>query len=159
MDAFRRLRSGSTIGKVVIRLQGVQDDIGTAVITGGLGGLRLVAAETLVDLGANRVAKRTGEGHRRARLTRLPDLGSGRLVSVEGCNVSDKASFAFTNNKLKESLLTFLVRTRQIHWQGCLVSATEGWCPWSVATCQPEKQSNFECSVTGGVIFIPFLEF
>ena len=47
--------SGSTIGKVVSRLQGVQDEIGTAAITGGLGGLRLVTAETLVDMGADHV--------------------------------------------------------------------------------------------------------
>lgn len=50
------------------------------------------------------VAKRTGEGHRRARLARLPDLGNGRLVPVECCNVSDKASFAKTSHKPKKFL-------------------------------------------------------
>ena len=49
VDAFRRLKSGLTIGKVVIRLQGMQDDIGIAVIAGGLGGLGLVTAETLLS--------------------------------------------------------------------------------------------------------------
>ena len=33
----------------------MQDQIGTAAITGGLGGLRLVVAETLVDMGADHV--------------------------------------------------------------------------------------------------------
>eukprot|EP00558_Chaetoceros_sp_UNC1202_P008264 CAMPEP_0197233226 /NCGR_PEP_ID=MMETSP1429-20130617/1356_1 /TAXON_ID=49237 /ORGANISM="Chaetoceros sp., Strain UNC1202" /LENGTH=49 /DNA_ID=CAMNT_0042691441 /DNA_START=357 /DNA_END=506 /DNA_ORIENTATION=- len=32
-----------------ITLQEIQDDIGIAIITGGLGGLSLVTAETLVD--------------------------------------------------------------------------------------------------------------
>ena len=46
---------GSTIGEVIIRLQGVQDDIGTVVITDGLGGLCLLKAETLVDMGTDHV--------------------------------------------------------------------------------------------------------
>ena len=37
IDAFKRLRDGTNIGKVVIRLQS-EPNIGTALITGGLGG-------------------------------------------------------------------------------------------------------------------------
>lgn len=51
VDALQRLRSGNTIGTVVISVQGIQD-IGVAVITGGLGGLGLVTAEALVNMGA-----------------------------------------------------------------------------------------------------------
>ena len=51
VDALQLLRSGKTIGTVVISVQGIQD-ICVAVITGGLGGLGLVTAEALVNMGA-----------------------------------------------------------------------------------------------------------
>lgn len=50
MDAFRRLRSGYTVGKVVIRLHEMCDDISIAIITGGLA---LVTAQTFVNMGAD----------------------------------------------------------------------------------------------------------
>ena len=110
VDAFRRLRSGSTIGKVVIRVQGMQGDIGIAVITGGLGGLGLVTAETLVDMGADHVVlvSRSGrakdyEGQNlQDRLTGLLDLNDGGLVSVECCDMSDEAVVACLLDTIRE---------------------------------------------------------
>lgn len=58
VDAFQQLRSGYRIDKVLIRLQRVQGDIGTAVIMGGLGGLGQVMTKVLVDMGADQAAVR-----------------------------------------------------------------------------------------------------
>ena len=55
VNAFQRLRSESTIGKVVVRLQGRREDIGVAVITVSLAGLGLATAETLVSMGTKHV--------------------------------------------------------------------------------------------------------
>ena len=100
MNAFQRLRSGSTIGKVVVRLQGRREDIGVAVITGGLGGLGLVTAETLVSMDAKHVVLVSRSGRAKdykgqnlqERLARLLDLDGGGLVSVECCDVSEEAA-------------------------------------------------------------------
>ena len=103
VDVFRHLRSGSKIEKVVIRLQGIQAPIGIVIITGGLGGLGglcLVKAETIVDMGADHVVlvSRSGqvkdyeEQKCNESLMKLLELNNSSLVSVECYDMSDDAS-------------------------------------------------------------------
>ena len=54
INGFKQLREGNSIGKVVIRLK-IEPNIGIALITRGLGGLGLVTAEVLFDIGANHI--------------------------------------------------------------------------------------------------------
>ena len=95
MNRFKQLREGTNIGKVVIRLKS-EPNIGTALITGGLGGLGLVTAELLFDIGAKHIVlvSRSGKAknydgqHLEDRLAKLLQLGNGACVSIECCDMS-----------------------------------------------------------------------
>ena len=75
---------------MVIRLKR-EPNIGTALITGGLGGLGLVTAELLFNIGAKHIVlvSRSGKAkyydgqHLEERLSNLLQLGNGSCVSVE----------------------------------------------------------------------------
>ncbi|KAL7554746.1 hypothetical protein ACHAWF_018278 [Thalassiosira exigua] len=96
-DAFHRLRSGQTVGKVAVRIQ-EERDVGVAIISGGLGGLGLVAAEILLGLGARHVVlvSRSGkvpnyEGQDlQSRLDQLTMIRDGTAVSIERCDMSNE---------------------------------------------------------------------
>ena len=100
-DAFNRLRSGKTIGKVAVRIQKGQE-VGVAIVTGGLGGLGLVAAEVLLEMGADHVVLVSRSGKvpdyanqdLQSRLSRLMQLRDGTAVSIERCDVSDESVVA-----------------------------------------------------------------
>ena len=97
IDGFKRLRDGTNIGKVVIRIQ-IEPNIGTALITGGLGGLGLVTTELLSELDAKHIilVSRSGQAKTYAGqqleeiLSRLLQLGNGRRVSIECCDMSNE---------------------------------------------------------------------
>ncbi|KAL7542765.1 hypothetical protein ACHAXR_013097 [Thalassiosira sp. AJA248-18] len=88
-----------------------EPNIGVAVITGGLGGLGLVTAELLVDMGATHVVlvsrsgkvKHAGQGLEE-RLSRLQQLHDGEVVSVECCDMSEE-----------ETVKSLLARVREKH--------------------------------------------
>ena len=71
-------------------------DIGTALIIDGLGGLGLVTAELLFDIGAKHIvlvsrseeAKNYDGQHLEKRLANLLQLGNGAFVSIECCDIS-----------------------------------------------------------------------
>jgi epothilone polyketide synthase D len=97
VDGFKRLRDGTNVGKVVIRLQS-EPNIGTAVITGGLGGLGIMTAELLHEMGANHIVlvSRSGKAKKYAgqklgeRLENLLKLDAGKSVSIEKCDTSNE---------------------------------------------------------------------
>ena len=98
INGFKRLREGNSIGKVVIRLKR-EPNIGTALITGGLGGLGLVTAELLFNIGATHIVlvSRSGKAKNydgqnlEERLSNLLQLGNGSCVSIECCNMSNES--------------------------------------------------------------------
>ena len=69
LDAFQLLRSGTHIGKVVLTINGsikpscsFQSE-GAVVVTGGLGGLGLLSAKVLADLGIQYIFLVSRSGH------------------------------------------------------------------------------------------------
>merc|ERR1712161_180032 len=87
-----------------------EPSIGVSIITGGLGGLGLVTAETLVELGATHVVliSRSGkvknyEGQDlQKRLNRLLEVRDGTAVSVECCDVCDEDAVCTFLKKVHE---------------------------------------------------------
>jgi len=104
-NAFRHLRDGKIIGKTVLKvrplvIEAAADSIGEGayVITGGLGGLGLLTAKVLVQMGAKRLVlvSRSGrvsyEGQGlEANLAWLQEE-SGADVQVMRCDVSEEAA-------------------------------------------------------------------
>ena len=80
------------------------------IITGGLGRLDLVTAETLVELGATHVVltSRSGkvksyEGHDlQKRLNRLLKVRDGIVVSIECCDMCDEDAVCSFLKKVRE---------------------------------------------------------
>ena len=115
VDAFKHLRDGSNIGKIVIQMKRIPSSLGTAIITGGLGGLGLVTAELLSDLGAKHVVlvSRSGKAKNYSgqqleeKLKHLRQLDDGNRVSVERCDMSNE-----------EEVKVLLDRVRANH--GCI---------------------------------------
>ncbi|KAL9188495.1 LOW QUALITY PROTEIN: hypothetical protein ACHAXT_006873 [Thalassiosira profunda] len=109
IDAFKRLRDGANIGKVVVQLQ-MEPNIGTALITGGLGGLGLVTAELLLEMGAKHIVlvSRSGKAksydgqHLEERLSNLLELDGGDRVSIEKCDVSNEAAVHALLQRVRE---------------------------------------------------------
>jgi len=72
----------------------MNDDAGVAIIIDGDGGLVMVTAETLVDMGTDHVVQASQGGRAKdyegknlqERLGRLFELKDGGLVSVECCD-------------------------------------------------------------------------
>lgn len=115
VEAFRCLQGGKNIGKVVVRVEptpsksALWDGDGAVLVTGGLGGLGIVTAETFVELGARCVVlasrsgkiKYDGQGLE-ARLEAL--RATGVAVVLERCDTGDESQVA-----------EMLVRVRNAH--------------------------------------------
>jgi NADPH:quinone reductase-like Zn-dependent oxidoreductase/acyl carrier protein len=114
-DAFRFLREGRNIGKVVLTVPAPLDPDGAVLVTGGTGGLGALVARHLVTahgvrhlvLASRRGPDADGAGELTAELE-----GLGGQVTVAACDVSDRAQLA--------GLLTGLERplTAVIHAAG-----------------------------------------
>ena len=113
VEAFRWLQSGQAIGKVVVRVERslevcpVNDGKGAVLVTGGLGGLGIVTAEALVEVGARCVVlvsrsgkiKYTNQGLGE-RLEALRT--SGARVVLERCDTSDDAQVEALLERVRE---------------------------------------------------------
>ena len=113
LDAFRYLRLGQNIGKVVLSLRGLAVEGrrisgGTFVITGGLGALGLLTAKVLAGLGAKRLVLLSRSG-------RVSHEGQGLESILEGlqnqthlevivmrCDVSDEAAVVSMLSAVRE---------------------------------------------------------
>ncbi|MFH8371038.1 SDR family NAD(P)-dependent oxidoreductase [Streptomyces sp. NPDC018031] len=116
-DAFRFLREGRNIGKVVLTIPAAPELDGTVLITGGTGGLGALLARHLVERhGASRlllVSRRGPEAEGAAELvTDLEALGAE--VRVAACDVSDKEQLARLLGSLEQPL------TAVVHAAGLL---------------------------------------
>ena len=95
--AFGWLRGGHSIGKVVVRVDSPAVIKGAAIITGGLGGLGLLTAEALVELGASRIVLVSRSGkvkHADQNLAERLDwlqTQSGVTVTIERCSTAREA--------------------------------------------------------------------
>ena len=81
--AFRCLQNGAQVGKVVVRVQGGLTEsvcLRQHLLSGGTGGLGLVAARWLVEGGASRLVLAS-------RTPALPAAAAASLVSSSGCSV------------------------------------------------------------------------
>ena len=110
IEGFKRLRDGTNIGKVVIRLQ-TEPNIGTALITGGLGGLGLITAELLYEMGAEHIVlvSRSGKAKNyegqdlEIRLSKLLKAGDGICVSIECCDMSNEGEVQSLLKRVREN--------------------------------------------------------
>jgi NADPH:quinone reductase-like Zn-dependent oxidoreductase/acyl carrier protein len=96
VDAFRFLRDGRHVGKIVLTVPQVLDSGGTVLVTGGTGGLGALVARDLAERGAERlvlVSRRGGEAEgAQALRAGLAELGcEARLVA---CDVADREQLA-----------------------------------------------------------------
>ncbi|MBJ8338087.1 alpha/beta fold hydrolase [Antrihabitans sp. YC3-6] len=96
-EAFRFLREGRNVGKVVLTVPAPIDPEGSVLITGGTGGLGLVLARHLVGVyGVKRlvlVSRRGRAGVDAAGLEVLAGLEAlGAEVRVEVCDVADRGA-------------------------------------------------------------------
>merc|ERR1711862_1058884 len=107
-DAFRQLRTGTTIGKVVIKLK-EEVSLGVVIITGGLGGLGLVTAEALFEMGAEHIVlvSRSGkvknyEGQNlQKKLNNLLEHNEN-IVSIQCCDVANENNVSFLLRTTRE---------------------------------------------------------
>jgi acyl transferase domain-containing protein/NADPH:quinone reductase-like Zn-dependent oxidoreductase/acyl carrier protein len=95
IDAFRYMQQSRHVGKVIIRVEGRDNQLpvtaeGSYLITGGLGGLGLAVAEWLVEQGARHVVLSGRRGPQNAeQLTQLEELTSrGAEIAVIPADVS-----------------------------------------------------------------------
>jgi acyl transferase domain-containing protein/NADPH:quinone reductase-like Zn-dependent oxidoreductase/nucleoside-diphosphate-sugar epimerase/acyl carrier protein len=96
-EAFRYMAAARQIGKVVVVDRGsgavrTIDPSGSYLITGGLGGLGLVAAEALAKEGARHlilVSRRSPDGDAAVKIKQIEALGA--RVSVASADVADRA--------------------------------------------------------------------
>ncbi|MFF3690544.1 SDR family NAD(P)-dependent oxidoreductase [Streptomyces sp. NPDC002187] len=104
-EAFRFLREGRNIGKVVLTVPTTPDLDGTIVITGGTGGLGALLARHLVERHKARrlvlVSRRGPDAEGAAEL--VAELESaGAEVRVEACDVADRDQVARVLDSVEE---------------------------------------------------------
>ncbi|MGC1851139.1 MAG: SDR family NAD(P)-dependent oxidoreductase, partial [Solirubrobacterales bacterium] len=95
--AFRHLREGNNVGKVVLRVPRAIDPERTVLITGGTGGLGALIARHLAEVHGARhlllVSRRGPEAEGAAELKReLAELGAEATIAA--CDVSDREGLA-----------------------------------------------------------------
>ncbi len=96
-EAFRFLRQGRNVGKVVLTMPAPLDPDGTVLITGGTGGLgALVARHLVTEHGVRRLLLVSRRGPAAAGAAELVAelAGLGAEVRVEACDVADRAQVA-----------------------------------------------------------------
>jgi NADPH:quinone reductase-like Zn-dependent oxidoreductase/acyl carrier protein len=118
IDAFRFLRDGRHVGKIVLTVPQPLDPSGTVLVTGGTGGLGALVARDLAQRGARRLllVSRRGDAAAGAQELRaeLADLGcEARLVA---CDVADREQLL----ALLDSIATQAPLTAVIHTAGVL---------------------------------------
>jgi NAD(P)-dependent dehydrogenase (short-subunit alcohol dehydrogenase family)/acyl carrier protein len=113
-EAFKRLRTGENVGKIVLRVHPRLSDrygggnTGTVVITGGLGGLGIIASEVLVLAGFKTIVlvsrsgtfKHTDQGLA-ARLEKV--RLSGTKLIVECCDMSIESEVAALLERVRDN--------------------------------------------------------
>merc|ERR1711957_283389 len=112
-----------------------EPSIGISIITGGLGGLGLVTAETLVELGATHVVliSRSGkvknyEGQDlQKRLNRLLEVRDGTAVSVECCDMCDEDAVCTFLKKVHEKYgrINTLIHASEVVDDGLIMKQNE----------------------------------
>jgi len=115
-EAFRYLREGRNIGKVVLAIPAAPDPDGTILITGGTGGLGAVFARHLAQQGARHLVLVSRRGAAAAGVPELVDELSalGAHTRVAACDVADRAQVAELIGSLERPL------TAVIHSAGVL---------------------------------------
>ena len=116
-EAFRFLREGRNVGKVVLTMPAPLDPDGTVLITGGTGGLGALFARHLVTQhGMRRLLLVSRRGMAAAGAAELVAelAGFGAEVRVEACDTADRAQIAGVLGSLAHPL------TAVIHAAGVL---------------------------------------
>jgi len=96
-EAFRHLREGRNVGKLVFAIPGAIEAEKTVLITGGTGGLGSLTARHLVSAHGARyllLTSRSGEAAKGATELRAELEGLGAEVTIAACDVADKAQLA-----------------------------------------------------------------
>ncbi|WP_432040680.1 SDR family NAD(P)-dependent oxidoreductase, partial [Streptomyces cucumeris] len=125
-EAFRFLREGRNVGKVVLTVPAPLDPDGTVLITGGTGGLGALFARHLVQRhGARRlllISRRGAAAPGAAPLAaELEELGAE--VRVEACDVADRGQLATLISSLDRPL-TAVVHSAGVLDDGVIESLT-----------------------------------